>query len=396
MPTLWQRGDVISDLYEVRDVHTSGGMGLVYRVWHRGWKRELAVKRPRPDLFVQERHKELFEREATTWVQLSPHPHTVSCFYVRRLGEVPHLFAEYLDGGSLAGWIRHGRLYLGSAEQVQARLLDVAIQMAWGLQYAHDRGLIHRDVKPANILLTRAGNAKITDFGLARACACLDGMPGPAIGRPASAAVSWAGLTPLFCSPEQVRSRPLSGATDVWSWGLAVLEMYVGEVTWPSGTVAPEALQTYLDSGPARQGLPAMPAGLANLLRQCFQVDPRHRPRHFRDMAAQLQGVFEQVLGQAHPRRLPRPADALADQLNNRAVSLLDLGQPAEAETLWQQAVEIEPHHPESAYNLSLHRWRGGIQDSAATIQRMRAVAAAYPGRLAAGLLAGPAVPGMG
>jgi hypothetical protein len=128
----WRPGDVILGLYEVMHVHESGGMGLVYRVRHRQWDVDLAVKSPRPEFFHDDRSRENFEREAETWVNLGQHPHTVSCYYVRRLGGIPRVFAEYVEGGSLADWIREGTLYQGGAERALARILDMAIQVAWG------------------------------------------------------------------------------------------------------------------------------------------------------------------------------------------------------------------------------------------------------------------------
>src|SRR6266851_2154727 len=93
----------------------------------------------------------------------------MSCYYVRRLGGIPRVFAEYVEGGSLKDWIDSGKLYEGGAEQARERILDIAIQFAWGLHYAHEQGLIHQDVKPANVMMTPDGTAKVSDVGLARA-----------------------------------------------------------------------------------------------------------------------------------------------------------------------------------------------------------------------------------
>ena len=82
-------GDVILDLYDVKQIHESGGMGLVYRVHHRGWNMDLAVKSPRREYFQTEAQKENFIRECETWINLGLHPHIVSCHYVRTLGGMP-------------------------------------------------------------------------------------------------------------------------------------------------------------------------------------------------------------------------------------------------------------------------------------------------------------------
>ncbi|HTQ21990.1 hypothetical protein, partial [Mycobacterium sp.] len=91
----WRVGEVIENLYEVRQVIESSGMGLVHRVHHRGWNMDLAVKTPRPELITSPQQIADFESEAQTWVELGLHPHVVACVYVRRLGGLPRVFAEW-------------------------------------------------------------------------------------------------------------------------------------------------------------------------------------------------------------------------------------------------------------------------------------------------------------
>ena len=124
VPPVWQIGDVILDRYEVQQIFTGGRMGLVYRVHHRGWGMALAVKSPRTEFLQTTEQIESFEREAETWVNLGLHPHIVSCYYVRRLGGIPRIFAEFVDGGSLADWIRSRRLYKGGPERAMRRMKD--------------------------------------------------------------------------------------------------------------------------------------------------------------------------------------------------------------------------------------------------------------------------------
>jgi WD40 repeat protein len=368
---------VVLGLYEVKQVH-EGGMGLVYRVRHRGWDLDLAVKSPRADFFREERDKENFEREAETWVELGLHPHTVSCYYVRRIGGVPLIFAEYMPGGSLADWIHRGKLYAGSPEQALARALDVAVQFAWGLHHAHERGFVHQDVKPANLLLTPSGTAKVTDFGLARARA---GTAERVVRGPLSSIlVSSGGMTPAYCSPEQAQREPVSRRTDVWSWAVSVLEVFSREVTWTGGECAPDALEQYLRESPPEQRQPLMPAEVADVLRRCLERRPQDRPGSMLEVAAELQDIYREVVGRPHARPAPRPAQALAANLNNRAVSLLDLGREEAAEQLWDEALRVEPLHPESTYNRGLHHWRRGRLGGDALVQQLREVCASHPG----------------
>src|SRR5579883_1507360 len=274
---IWKPGEVIHDLYEVREVFTSGGRGLVYRVHHRGWNMDLAVKCPRTEFFQSEQDKADFEREAETWVKLGLHPHLATCHYVRRLGGVPRVFAEYVSGGSLAEWIRSRKLYAGGPTRSLERILDIAIQFAWGLQHAHEQGLVHRDVKPGNVLMTSDGIAKVTDFGMAKA---RGSSVEPVInGTQGSILVSAGGLTLAFCSPEQIQGRPVSRKTDIWSWGVSLLHMFMGSAHWSAGYLAAGVLEDYLERGPGDEGLPLMPPALADLLRQCFRANPDERPR---------------------------------------------------------------------------------------------------------------------
>jgi len=242
----WAEGDVILDLYEVAELLGEGGMGKVYRVRHRGWNLDLAVKSPRRGFFQTQEQKQNFVRECETWIALGLHPHTVSCHYVRTLGGIPRVFAEYVEGGSLADWIRSGKLYEGGPEATLKRILDVAIQFAWGLGYAHERGLIHQDVKPANVMLTPEGVAKVTDFGLAQARP-VQQVEAPD-GKGGTVLVRGRGMTPAYCSPEQAAGAELSRKTDIWSWGVSVLEMFIGERTWERGQAASLVLESYWDT----------------------------------------------------------------------------------------------------------------------------------------------------
>src|SRR5438552_1657077 len=130
----WSIGDVFMDLYQVIGLLGEGGMGKVYKVRHRGWNVDLAVKSPKLEIFSKEVGKYSFVREAETWVRLGLHPHIVSCYYVRTLGGIPRLFAEYIEAGSLSDWLRNRKLYDGGEKKALERILDVAIQFAWGLQ----------------------------------------------------------------------------------------------------------------------------------------------------------------------------------------------------------------------------------------------------------------------
>jgi WD40 repeat protein len=345
----WNIGERILNLYSVKEIYRSGGMGFVYRVHHAGWNVDLAVKSPRWELtqaVKTEEHFRSFESECQKWVSLGLHPNVVSCYYVRRIGGVPSAFAEFMDGGSLSEWIKTGKLYEGGAEQSLQRIVGLAIQSAWGLQYSHDKGLVHQDIKPANIMMTHAGVARITDFGGAK--------------------------TDCYCSPEQASDEAPSAKTDTWSWGVCVLEMFRGERTWLSGLAAPSVLRNLAAATPSHRR-PRMPTSLAELLRHCFQVDPADRPGDAEILKC-LYEVHQQITGRPHPSKPPKAAEGLADSLNNWALSHLDLSDYRESERCWLNALAIDPHHPEATYNYGVFRWRRGNVTDKALVRQLEDV----------------------
>ncbi|MFI9587000.1 protein kinase [Streptomyces sp. NPDC052236] len=361
----WHRGDLILGLYEVLDVVRTGGMGLVHRVRHRGWDIDLAVKTPRRALVRSPEAIRDFEREAEVWVGLGLHPHIANCVYVRTLDGVPRVFAEWADGGSLAEAIRSRSLYgndpLGS-------LLDVAIQSAWGLDHAHENGVVHQDVKPANVMLTRDGTVKVTDFGMARARMATGEDAGDT-----DPFVSRGGLTPAYCSPEQAQSPGgLTTATDTWSWAVTVLEMFLGRPPDPDGTAAGGVFDAFARSGVPDAILP-VPGEVAELLRKCFTEDPAARPGRLGPLAERLIRVHEREVG-PYLRRVPAAATLLADGLSNHALSMLDLGRRDRAEELWTRALRADPHHPHARYNRGLHRWRTGVITDAELVDELESV----------------------
>ncbi len=354
---VWRVGDVIFDRYEVKHVFGSGGMGLVYRVYHRDWHLDLAVKSPRPEFFQSPQQVENFEREAETWVNLGLHPHIVSCYYVRRLGGIPRIFAEFLKGGTLAEWIRTRRIYEGGSKRALERILDIAIQFAWGLHYAHEKGLVHQDVKPGNLLLFSDGTAKVSDFGLARARSASSENTTAALHPGQTILVPGSGfMTPEYASPEQLRGEPLSRKTDIWSWGVSLMEMLLGELTWRSGLAAPAVL--------AELGSRRFDKELTVILSGCIGVGGRERCGSFEPVLKSLIAYYQSRFG-PYRRQKPEPAQLSSDEANNRGVSLADLGRNEEALLALESALAGDPTHVLATYNYALLNQRLGYKSDA-------------------------------
>ncbi|MDQ0987163.1 WD40 repeat domain-containing serine/threonine protein kinase [Streptomyces sp. V2I9] len=393
----WDVGDKILEQYEVSDVHRAGGMGLVYRVRHTQWGLDLAAKQPRPELLAKADGVERFVEEAETWMSIGLHPHVCFCHYVRVVSGVPLVFTEYVEGGSLRGWLDDGRLYEGGPDIALLRVLDIAIQMAWGLAHAHGRSLVHQDVKPGNVLLDAQGGVKLTDFGLARAFARAGTRPpedgvGEEHEEAADFSVTARGMTRPYASPEQLAGQRLGPASDMWSFAATVLEMFSGEVTWYTGTAAGEALDALrrrahraggtgsreADEGGLRRPGPAlaMPDALGDLLARCLRRLPRERPASMGECAEALTAIYREVSGDTYPRPRPAPGQLRADELNNRALSLFDLGRATEADQLLDQALAADPCHPEATYNRGVLRWREGTTTDGAVLHALRAARA--------------------
>jgi len=373
----WRVGEVVDGRYEVTRVHEHGGMGVVYRVRHVGWDIDLAVKSPRPELFRTEEDRRRFVAEAETWVSLGLHPHVCNCYYVRVLDGVPRVFAEYIPDGGLHEWIDDRRLYDGGPREATARILDIAIQTAWGLDHAHGRGLVHRDVKPANVLLDAGGGtvvAKITDFGLARARDMAVTVT-PDVPSGASVLVAGGdGMTPRYASPEQAAGEPVGRRTDVYSFAVSVLEMCIGEATWMAGPAAGAALNAHR-AGDA-DGAARIPSALGDLLERCLRHDPADRPNSMAGVAGELIGIYRDLTGEAYPRPAPVTADLLTDELNNRAVSLLDLDRHTEADQAFARSLAADPQNVRAMYNSGQARWRRGAVTDDALVAEIEATRA--------------------
>jgi serine/threonine protein kinase len=254
-----------------------GGMGEVYLADDLGLGRRVALKRiaadPSPGLEGQE-SRERFRREAVTMAQVS-HPHIVQ---IHKRGEYEgcdFLVMELVEGGTLADRIAaRGHLPVPEA-------LTILRQVSEGLSAAWERGIVHRDVKPANILFDRDGNAKVADFGLAKA---VQGRGSPQVTEP--------GLvlgTPYYLSPEQAGDGEVSFASDVYSLGIVLYEMLAGSPPCAGDSyfkVIHRHLEGKLPDLAAVR--PGIPAAVVELYRSMTRRDPAVRPRSYAELLAEV------------------------------------------------------------------------------------------------------------
>lgn len=313
----WALGQVVLDDFVVERELGEGGMGKVYLLKSRSTGMCFAVKRAKG---LSEGDRRNFLAELQTWIDLPEHANLVPCRFFRTVGDEVLIFAEYVDGGSLKDWIDSRKLYEGGETKSLERILDTAIQFAWGLYCVHELGLVHQDVKPANVMMeadaktaVQGLRARVTDYGLARSRAAGGERSVPELGQ--SILVSSGGYTPAFCSPEQAAGRKVERRTDVWSWGVSVMEMFQGEVTWLSGSLANEVLEVFLEHNGEEEGVPAMPDGVAELLKGCFREDPAQRWESLEAVVQKLRDVYQAEIGAEYGRGLDRIDPLTASQV---------------------------------------------------------------------------------
>ena len=371
-------GDMILDTYRVESEPSMGGMGAVWRVHHIGWDVDLAMKRPRPEAFQTQAQKSNFIDECRHWMNLGLRPNIVSCYYVRELEGVPTIFSEWMEKGSLESHIKDGTLYEGTGDEVQERLLDIAIQFARGLRSAHENDLIHQDVKPDNLLLGEGWTAKVSDFGLAKARTMLTFLDGtatePELDSDATMVSPGGGKTPAYCSPEQAAAQLLTKRTDIYSWAVSVLEMYLGAKPWAhgrelTGPLVGTACRDYFEMCQERP----IPQALQELLEKCLRQDPDERPHDFGETEAALLTIYRSETGRDYPRMALESASDTADSLNNRALSYVDLGDSEEAEKLWRRAAAMDMNHVPSRFNRAIWQARSGEQFDYRAVELLKA-----------------------
>src|ERR1700722_10884030 len=252
--------------YRVIGVLGSGGMGEVYRANDARLDREVAIKVLPEHLAHDSQALARFEREARAVAALN-HPHICALYDVGP----DYLVMELVEGPTLAERIARGPIPLEES-------LEIARQIAEALEAAHEKGVVHRDLKPGNIKVTPDGAVKVLDFGLAK-------MPEPSApeGLKHSMTITVEQLTragfvmgtAAYMSPEQARGASVDKRTDIWAFGCVLYEMLTGKRAFEGETVT-DTLASVMKTEP---DLSRVPAKTQRLLRLCFQKDPKLRLR---------------------------------------------------------------------------------------------------------------------
>ena len=281
--------------YEILSLLGAGGMGEVYRARDVRLGREVAIKTLPSDLAHNREFRERFEREARTLSALS-HPNICTMYDIGEVGDVSFLVMEYLEGETLAARVVRKPLPL-------PELLEIGSDIADALSKAHQRGVIHCDLKPANVMLTRDG-AKLLDFGIARDISTVVAVAAAVETRTCSGPVSSHGRiigTFQYMSPEQLQGRAADARTDVFSFGAVLYEAATGKAAF-AGENQATVIAAVLEKSPTppRDLRKDMPPSLQAVVRRCMEKDPERRWQCAADVASELRRI-----AQAPERRAP-------------------------------------------------------------------------------------------
>ena len=311
--------------YEILSPLGAGGMGEVYRARDTRLGRDVAIKVLPDHLAAHPEIRARFEREAKTVSSLN-HPNICTLFDVGTEGDMAYLVMELIEGDTLASRIGRGAI-------PAPELLRIGAQVADALDRAHRAGVIHRDLKPGNIMLTKSG-AKLMDFGLARATGLTGPGAGsshsgvtlthsPTIGKALTAEGTLLG-TFQYMSPEQLEGAEADARSDIWALGCVLYEMATGRRAFEGRSQA-SLIAAILEREPAPIAeIPSgsasaafagrAPQGLDRLIRNCLAKDPEERSQTAHDVKLQLRGIAEtaglSTSGSSFAPQTPIPGDA--------------------------------------------------------------------------------------
>ena len=272
-------GKTIAGRYELEEVVGHGGMSSVYRAHDSLLERYVALKVLHEQYNEDEAFVERFKREARSVAQLQ-HPNIVTVIDRGEEGGRQYIVFEYIDGENLKEFVvRKGRLDVREA-------LEIALEIARALAFAHEHGLIHRDVKPQNVLLNGDGRAKVTDFGIARSLDVEHGVTqtGTVLG------------TSNYIAPEQASGQPVDVHTDVYSLGVVLYELLTGDVPFPGESFVAVAMKHVQEAPPnVLDTRGDVPLRVAAAIDRALEKDPAQRFPTMDAFAAELEACLAEL-----------------------------------------------------------------------------------------------------
>lgn len=265
-------GKTLDNRYQIIDLTGEGGMAVVYRALDTLTDTYVAIKILKDEYLRNEEYRQRFRNESRAIALLS-HKNIVKIYDVSDNDDMQYIVMEYIDGITLKDYI----LQQGSLSWKEA--VHFTTQILKALQHAHDRGIIHRDMKPQNIMLMENGDIKVTDFGIA----CFSGTQNTQGGNRTIGSVH-------YISPEQASGEQTDARADIYSVGVMLYEMLTGELPFDADeTVKVAVMHLQADPVPPRKINPSIPEGLEEITLQAMQKDPTCRYQHASDMLMDIE-----------------------------------------------------------------------------------------------------------
>src|ERR687883_1006220 len=268
-------GTLVGDRFRLEEKVGSGGMSSVYRAYDPTLERLVAIKLMHSDITSDADQLERFRREARAIAQLN-HPHVVTVIDAGEDEGAPFIVFEYVEGETFKDRIRRlGRLPVPEA-------VAYAVEIGRALECAHAHMLVHRDVKPQNVLIDPDGRAKVTDFGIARS---LEAQGLTATGRVLG--------TTDYVSPEQALGHPVTEQSDIYSLGIVLYEMLTGEIPFRADTQVAVAMKHVRDPLPdVQRRRPEISASLARVVERATAKETQNRYGDVSEMVHDLEEVL--------------------------------------------------------------------------------------------------------
>jgi TolB-like protein/Tfp pilus assembly protein PilF len=270
--------------YEIIGPLGTGGMGEVYRAHDPRLGRDVALKVLPATTANDPAALERFTREARAVAALN-HPHIVTIYSTEEVAGVRFLTMELIEGRTLDRAIPAGGVSL-------AQFFDVTIAIADALAAAHQKQILHRDLKPGNVMLTDTGRVKVLDFGLARTIDVVAAGSGDEATRAALTSDNTILGTTGYMSPEQIEAKPLDARSDLFALGVVIYELLAGERPF-RGDSSPAVMAAVIKDRPERIGnvRSDVPAALSLLVARCLEKDPRDRPQSAQEVLLELKAL---------------------------------------------------------------------------------------------------------